>query len=110
MGIGVSPSDGRQGRSPPPPSNLLRSNFFTRLFLSLKMAQIRRDIQDFKSSSGVDKVIVLWTANTERFCDVQAGLNDTADHLLQAIEVRTHFTFLHAVVVGFSSLPHFFVF
>lgn len=52
------------------------------------MEQIRRDIRDFKESSGVDKVIVLWTANTERFCDVVPGLNDTADNLLRAIEVR----------------------
>ncbi|XP_048354272.1 inositol-3-phosphate synthase 1 [Sphaerodactylus townsendi] len=51
-----------------------------------QMAQIRCDIQDFKNSSGVDKVIVLWTANTERFCDVQPGVNDTAAHLLEAIE------------------------
>ena len=36
----------------------------------------------------MDKVIVLWTANTERFCDVVPGLNDTADNLLRAIEVR----------------------
>ncbi|XP_009068268.1 PREDICTED: inositol-3-phosphate synthase 1, partial [Acanthisitta chloris] len=48
--------------------------------------QIRRDIRDFKETSGVDKVIVLWTANTERFCDVVPGLNDTADNLLKAIE------------------------
>lgn len=52
------------------------------------MEQIRRDIRDFKESSGVDKVIVLWTANTERFCDIVPGLNDTADNLLRAIEVR----------------------
>lgn len=52
------------------------------------MEQIRRDIRDFRASSGVDKVIVLWTANTERFCDVVPGLNDTADNLLRAIEVR----------------------
>ncbi|XP_053159225.1 inositol-3-phosphate synthase 1 isoform X2 [Hemicordylus capensis] len=51
-----------------------------------QMAQIRHDIRDFKNSSGVDKVIVLWTANTERFCEVQPGVNDTADNLLQAIE------------------------
>ncbi|XP_065555609.1 inositol-3-phosphate synthase 1 [Lathamus discolor] len=51
-----------------------------------QVEQIRRDIRDFKESSGVDKVIVLWTANTERFCDVVPGLNDTADNLLRAIE------------------------
>ena len=30
-------------------------------------------------------MIVLWTANTERFCDVHAGLNDTAENLLNSI-------------------------
>ncbi|XP_040178729.1 inositol-3-phosphate synthase 1 [Rana temporaria] len=52
-----------------------------------QVQKIREDIQDFKRISGVDKVIVLWTANTERFCDVIPGINDTADHLLQAIEM-----------------------
>jgi myo-inositol-1-phosphate synthase len=33
----------------------------------------------------LDKVIVLWTANTERFSDVLAGINDTADNLMDAI-------------------------
>lgn len=47
---------------------------------------IRRDIRDFKSKHQVDKVIVLWTANTERFSDVRAGLNDTWDNLLQSIK------------------------
>lgn len=31
-------------------------------------------------------MIVLWTANTERFCSVEAGLNDTADNLLATIK------------------------
>ncbi|KAL7992885.1 hypothetical protein Chor_017141 [Crotalus horridus] len=51
-----------------------------------QMARIRHDIQDFKNSSGVEKVIVLWTANTERFCEIHPGVNDTASNLLQAIE------------------------
>merc|ERR1711937_1008934 len=50
-----------------------------------QMERIRADIRDFKASKGLDKVIVLWTANTERFCDVREGLNDTADNLLAAI-------------------------
>ncbi|XP_058677273.1 LOW QUALITY PROTEIN: inositol-3-phosphate synthase 1 [Ammospiza nelsoni] len=54
--------------------------------MAQQVEQIRRDIRDFKESSGVDKVIVLWTANTERFCDIVPGLNDTADNLLRAIE------------------------
>ncbi|XP_061094051.1 inositol-3-phosphate synthase 1-A-like [Conger conger] len=48
--------------------------------------QIRKDIRDFKERSGVDKVIVLWTANTERFCDVVPGVHDTANNLLAAIQ------------------------
>lgn len=34
----------------------------------------------------LDQVIVLWTANTERFSDVVTGVHDTADNLLKAIE------------------------
>ena len=48
--------------------------------------QIRRDIQDFKAANQLDKVIVLWTANTERFADIVTGFNDTAENLLRAIE------------------------
>ncbi|NXA11851.1 INO1A synthase, partial [Sapayoa aenigma] len=54
--------------------------------MAQQVEQIRRDIRDFREVSGVDKVIVLWTANTERFCDIVPGLNDTADNLLRAIE------------------------
>ncbi|KAM9688466.1 inositol-3-phosphate synthase 1 [Trichechus inunguis] len=52
-----------------------------------QLDQIRKDIRDFRSSKGLDKVIVLWTANTERFCDVVPGRNDTAENLLRTIEV-----------------------
>ncbi|XP_043909780.1 inositol-3-phosphate synthase 1 [Protopterus annectens] len=51
-----------------------------------QVKQIRQDIRDFKKKSGVDKVIVLWTANTERFTDVVPGIHDTAENLLSAIE------------------------
>lgn len=47
--------------------------------------QIRADIREFKATHKLDKVIVLWTANTERFCAVTAGLNTTADELLASI-------------------------
>lgn len=47
---------------------------------------IRKDISDFKSSKKLDKVIILWTANTERFTEIIPGVNDTADHLLKAIK------------------------
>ncbi|XP_078526877.1 inositol-3-phosphate synthase 1 isoform X1 [Lissotriton helveticus] len=51
-----------------------------------QVQKIRQDIQDFKMKTGVDEVIVLWTANTERFCDLIPGVNDTAYNLLKAIE------------------------
>lgn len=41
---------------------------------------------NFKADNGLDKVIVQWTANTERYADLLEGVNDTADNLLKAIE------------------------
>lgn len=50
-----------------------------------QMEQIRRDIRDFKARENLDKVIVLWTANTERFADIIPGMNDTAENLLRSV-------------------------
>lgn len=47
---------------------------------------LRKDIRDFKSANELDKVIVLWTANTERYADIISGVNDTADNLMKSIE------------------------
>lgn len=47
---------------------------------------IRRNIREFKAEKGVDKVIVLWTANTERYSNVQVGLNDTSHNVLASIK------------------------
>ncbi len=33
----------------------------------------------------MDEVIIVWTANTERFSEVKEGLNDNAANLLKAI-------------------------
>lgn len=41
--------------------------------------------RDFKAENGLDKVIVQWTANTERYAEIINGVNDTADNLLEAI-------------------------
>lgn len=46
---------------------------------------IRADIKDFKQKNCLDKVIVLWTANTERFSDIVPGIHDTSSNLLNAI-------------------------
>ena len=50
-----------------------------------QMDQIRADIKDFKAKSGVDKVVVLWTANTERYSELLTGLNDTEENLRKSI-------------------------
>jgi len=50
-----------------------------------RMERIRKDIRDFKASSGLDQVIVLWTANTERFSELAAGVHDTPENLMEAI-------------------------
>eukprot|EP01083_Nonionella_stella_P106247 306320_1 len=49
------------------------------------LEQLRADIRAFKKDNGLDKVIVLWTANTERFCEVTAGVHDSEANLMKAI-------------------------
>jgi len=50
------------------------------------MERLREDIRNFKKTNHLDKVIVIWSANTERFADVIHGINDTADALLASIK------------------------
>jgi myo-inositol-1-phosphate synthase len=47
---------------------------------------IRKDIRDFKDNNDLDKVIILWTANTERYAEIIKGVNDTAENLLKAVK------------------------
>lgn len=56
---------------------------------SEQLETVRRNIREFKAMHGLDKVIVLWTATTERYAAVLEGVNDTAENLLRAIEVRS---------------------
>ena len=51
-----------------------------------QMDRIREDIRSFKTTNGLDKVIVLWSANTERFADIIEGVNDTSANLLASIK------------------------
>mmetsp|Transcript_21218 Transcript_21218/g.61757 ORF Transcript_21218/g.61757 Transcript_21218/m.61757 type:complete len:543 (-) Transcript_21218:527-2155(-) len=51
-----------------------------------QMEQIQKDIREFKEKNSLDKVIVLWTANTERFASVEEGVNDTAENLMESIK------------------------
>lgn len=53
---------------------------------AMQLAKLRQDLKDFKAANAVDSVVVLWTANTERYADIQEGVNDTADNVLVAID------------------------
>jgi myo-inositol-1-phosphate synthase len=50
------------------------------------LEQIRQDIREFKQKANVDKVVVIWSANTERFAEVLPGVNDDAPSLLNSIK------------------------
>merc|ERR1719399_1101567 len=50
-----------------------------------QMEAVRKNIRDFKAANALDKVVVLWTANTERFAAIEEGINDTAENLLESI-------------------------
>merc|ERR1712000_276317 len=47
---------------------------------------IRQNMRDFKEKNGCDSLVLLWTANTERFAEIVTGLNDPAENLLASIE------------------------
>ncbi|KAJ8074371.1 Myo-inositol-1-phosphate synthase [Marasmius tenuissimus] len=49
------------------------------------LEHIRADIRKFKKDNELDRVVVFWTANTERYSDIISGVNDTADNILSAI-------------------------
>jgi myo-inositol-1-phosphate synthase len=55
-------------------NNVLQGSLFE------QMETIRRNIRDFKSENGLDKVIVLWTANTERYTRVHYKLMSYIDY------------------------------
>jgi hypothetical protein len=38
---------------------------------------VRQQMREFKAQHSLEKIIVLWTANTERYAEVRAGLNDS---------------------------------
>lgn len=42
--------------------------------------------REFKEKNKVEKVVVLWTANTERYSNVVVGLNDTIENLFAAVD------------------------
>lgn len=48
--------------------------------------QLRADIRAFKAAHELEKVLVLWTANTERMAEHHDGVHNRADDLLRALK------------------------
>ena len=53
-----------------------------------QMVQVRADLRAFKLQHGLDSVVVLWTANTERYCELSEGVHDSEAGLRAAIEAN----------------------
>lgn len=52
---------------------------------SEQLEQVRKDIREFKAANELEEVIILWTANTERYTKVEVGIHDTWANLEAAI-------------------------
>jgi myo-inositol-1-phosphate synthase len=48
--------------------------------------RIRHDIREFKETNSLESIVVVWTANTERYSSIISGVNDTAENLLNSIK------------------------
>lgn len=65
-------------------------------------------IREFKEKNKVDKVVVLWTANTERYSNVVVGLNDTMESLLDSLdknEAEISPSTLYAIACVLENVP-----
>ncbi|KAK4050764.1 Myo-inositol-1-phosphate synthase [Microbotryomycetes sp. JL221] len=67
------------------------------------LEQVRADIRNFKQQNGLDQVIVLWTANTERYANIVPGVNDTAENLLKAVE-QSHAEVAPSTIFAMASI------
>merc|ERR1712113_467115 len=66
-----------------------RANWRKEGSLSKQLQEVRDDIRNFKVQNGLDKVIVFWSGNTEKFSKHEEGVHDSAQGLLEAID-RDH--------------------
>jgi len=65
-------------------------------------------IREFKEKNKVDKVVVLWTANTERYSNVVVGLNDTTENLMSSLdkdEAEISPSTLYAIACVLENVP-----
>jgi len=68
------------------PNQLDRANNTLKGTKKELVEQVRKQMRDFKEQNKLEKVIILWTANTERYTEIQAGIHDTAANLMAAVE------------------------
>lgn len=65
--------------------------------------RIRKDIRTFKEKNELEKVIVMWTANTERYSNIIEGVNDTADNLIENVK-KSHEEIAPSTVFAIASI------
>eukprot|EP00922_Rhytidocystis_sp_ex-Travisia-forbesii_P061926 GHVS01091717.1.p1 GENE.GHVS01091717.1~~GHVS01091717.1.p1 ORF type:complete len:609 (+),score=122.52 GHVS01091717.1:94-1920(+) len=53
------------------------------------LMKVREDIRQFKRHKQVERVVVMWSATTERFVEEEEGVNDNVQNLLKSI-VNNH--------------------
>ena len=51
-----------------------------------QLETVRKQMREFKEKNQLEKVIILWTANTERYCEIKPDVHNTADQLLEGIK------------------------
>lgn len=65
-------------------------------------------IREFKEKSKVERIVVLWTANTERYSNVIVGLNDTMENLMASVdknEAEISPSTLYAIACVLENVP-----
>lgn len=66
------------------------------------------NLREFKEKNQVDKVVVLWTANTERYSNVVVGMNDTMENLMESVdrdEAEISPSTLYAIACVLEGIP-----
>jgi myo-inositol-1-phosphate synthase len=51
-----------------------------------QLETVRAQIREFRTTNKLDQLLVLWSANTERYCVIKEGVHSTPDELLAAIK------------------------
>ncbi len=75
----------------------------------VQLDTLRENIRQFKSQHNLEFVVVVWTANSEKYAVESKGVNDTADNLLSSISsshVEVSPSTLYAVAAILEGCPY----